>query len=83
MTRYLPTDPVSHAGVLIPKRRAPKCVLCGRVLWVKARPCAFDPVYNRKRERLGYVPTCGGTHKKSWCWNGQLCAKRAKAKENP
>lgn len=68
--KYLPTDPSSCAGPLIPQRRAPKCYVCGRVLWQRI-PFSF----NGKGERLGYVPALGKGDKPR-CWNKQLCSGR-------
>lgn len=80
--RYLPTDPGSPAGRLIPKRRAPKCVDCGRALWKAIGLYAYAPTHNAKGERLGYVPMHRG-HKKSTarCFNNKACAKRIAGKK--
>lgn len=84
--KYLRTDPSCAAGVLIPKRRAPKCVICGAVLWRSISKSYGVPMRNAKNERLGYVPThrmmgaitkthihIGGKR----CWNGQACENRS------
>ena len=75
--KYLRTDPYSPAGPLIPKRRAPKCVDCGRVLWRPSRRGSFEPEKNEKGERLGYVPMHRGCKKSTArCFNSKACAKR-------
>ena len=81
--RYLHTDPTSAAGRLIPKRRAPKCHNCGRVLWTATPVTIAFSIHNAKGERLGYVPL----HRYAFsvlfrldspllCWNGKACDKR-------
>ncbi len=82
--KYLPTDPRCLAGVLIPKRRAPKCSICDAVLWRPISKRYGVPMHNAKGERLGYVPTHravfywqGYSDRKVRCWNGKACAKRA------
>lgn len=75
--KYLPTDPYSPGGPLIPKRRAPKCVDCGCVLWRPIWRDSFYPQANEKGERLGYVPMHRGCKKSSArCFNSKACAKR-------
>lgn len=75
--RYLHSDPRSSAGPLIPMRRAPECVICGRAIWIPIWKSDEWPQTNAKGERLGYVP-----NHRSWpdkeprCWNGKACAKR-------
>ncbi len=77
--RFLKTDPFSCAGRLIPRQRAPKCHLCGRILWAPIWKENFWPQRNAKGERLGYVPAYHGTEKKPCCWNGKLCEARRKS----
>ena len=85
--KYLPTDPSCAAGRLIPKRRAPKCCICGRVLWKAIHVNYGVPIHNRKGERLGYVPdhrtvdvsSTAGLKDSQRCWNGKACEKRANA----
>jgi hypothetical protein len=82
--KYLPADPYSPSGRLIPKRRAPKCTLCGVVLWKPMYPGPYQQ-RNKAGERLGYVPFHGVTQMTSLgtgglpcCWNGKACKKRRK-----
>ena len=90
--RYLHSDPSSCAGPLIPKRRAPKCANCGRVLWTPIWKDDRYPQRNAKGERLGYVPCC----REKWapgregyprptgkvrCWNSKACVKRREASD--
>ena len=71
-------DPMSPAGPLIPKRRAPVCVDCGRKLWTAIRHYALVPMYNQHSERLGYVPLHRGRKKAdARCFNSKACAKRS------
>ncbi len=83
-TRYVSTDPRSAAGPLIPKRRAPTCVDCGRALWKAIASCYYyeSPSHNAKGERLGYVPLHRGrTKADAKCFNSKACAKRRKGSE--
>lgn len=82
---YQKTDPISPAGRLIPKRRAPKCSVCYAVLWKSIYPPSNPddhPMYNERGERLGYVPCHRMTKDANGfdhpiCWNGEACKKRA------
>ena len=72
--KYLETDPYSCAGRLIPKRRAPKCVVCGRPLWAPIWTHSSYPKHNENGERLGFVPN----HRKGpACYMKAACQKRA------
>jgi len=74
-TRYVSTDPTSLSGPLIPKRRAPVCVDCGRALWKAIGSYAYAPTHNAKGERLGYVPLHRGeTKADARCFNSKACA---------
>lgn len=81
MSIYRHSDPTCNAGPLIPKRRAPKCAICGRVLWTAVHKDYKAPMHNANGERLGYVPSCRGLY---WrpndtrlrCWNSKACEKR-------
>ncbi len=76
-TRYVSTDPSSPAGPLIPKRRAPVCLDCGRALWTAISSYYKTPSHNAKGERLGYVPMHRGRKKaEARCFNSKACAKR-------
>lgn len=72
-------DPTCPAGTLIPRRRAPRCCNCGRVLWTAVYPGYGWPSHNEKKERLGYVPMYRGKGRTRACWNQNLCRKRVKA----
>lgn len=82
----MPNDPYCAAGRLIPKRRAPKCSICGRVLWKAIHKDVHRaPTHNAKGERLGYVTyhryikmiVSRQTKATARCWNGKACEKRA------
>ena len=74
--RFLKSDPISPAGLLIPRRRAPRCVRCGRVLWTPIYPGGLWPQRNSRNERLSFVPEFHGTLRGPRCWNGKACTKR-------
>lgn len=70
-------DPICPAGILIPRRRAPRCCNCGRILWTAVYPDYEWPSHNAQGQRLGYVPTHHGRGRQRCCWNRGLCEKRA------
>lgn len=80
--QYLPTDLRVGALDLVPKRRAPVCVRCGRTLWVPV-PLYFRQTYkapkrNEEGEALGYVPDFShDSEGEIICYNHTLCRKRA------
>ena len=79
--KYLHTDPSSPAGPLIPKRRAPVCMKCGRVLWQQMYHVPYPryPTHNVHGTSPGCVPNHhGDTKATAHCFNRKACAKRIK-----
>ncbi len=69
--RYEASVPTCKYGQLIPKRRAPLCFNCGRILWTPYRLAT----HNARGERLGFVPRLANDNQPR-CWNGKQCRKR-------
>ena len=76
-------------GKLLEKKQAPKCCLCGAVLWkplwsgatvwIGGSDCYRQQVeYHGSIDgkRLGYVPSNREHDGKPCCWNGKACEKR-------
>ncbi len=84
--KYVSSDSSCSAGMLISKRRAPVCYLCGRVLWTPVSKGDFGygravKTHNAKGERLGFMPMLGKDDRPR-CWNSKQCLKRSQRVHN-